>query len=50
MNLAGNVQQEVRYPNDDLISKEFKPLIDALGKVVHQYNCQVLFIYECLQV
>jgi len=37
MNLAGNVQQEVRYPNDDLISKEFKPLIDALGKVVHQY-------------
>ena len=37
MNLAGNVQQEVRYPNDDLISKEFKPFTDALGKVVHQY-------------
>jgi len=37
MNLAGNVQKEVRYPQEDLGSKTFEPLIGALGQIVKQY-------------
>jgi len=37
MNLAGNVQKEVRYPQEDLGSKTFEPLINALGQIVKQY-------------
>ena len=37
MNLAGNVQQEVRYPQEDLGGKTFEPLISALGQIVKQY-------------
>ena len=36
MNLAGNVQKEVRYPQEDLASKTFEPLVGALGQIVKQ--------------
>ena len=37
MNLAGNVQKEVRYPQKDIGSKTFEPLVNALGQIVKQY-------------
>ena len=37
MNLAGNVQKEVRYPMEDLDGQNFKPIINALGQIVKKY-------------
>ena len=37
MNLAGNVQKEVRYPQEYLGSKTFEPMTSAIGQIVKQY-------------
>ena len=37
MHLAGNVQKEVRYPDEFLGSETFAPVVKALGEIVKQY-------------
>ena len=59
-NLAGNVEKEVRFPQDWMNTEEFMPMVQLIGEMVKNYisilfiymrvNYLVYVIYECHQV